>query len=625
MGDCLTAVVFDRPPGRRGRMTAQQDGQPVPRPFVAAELDLRAGGVRHVLFLPQDIDTMLLRHLVLRLGDMPIAEIDPAWLQLPRDDLPALTAQLSPRAIARLLRVMLTTGASLFAGRAQAGLAHAVPRLMDICAIPAVAPVARTDIAGRILASYPVPGLSGLPEAAVLIRDGRLDPIRDFDCFRDKTLLHVLLPAGSAPDQIVALADMPLRLAAPDAAPRLSAPAWIQGRAKPCRDWLFTCLGASAAALEQELAGNLADPVITVRHLSASAAGLLHLLLLQDPARVVRKVILDWGGHAAELTPLHGPDGTALLAGLADLPGGARGGACRIRVLQQSGRLRTLAEAPVAPHDGSIPVGFADAWAAGVPVLEPLARSRAALRRVAPPSAAQHFGPEQRCGLRIVTAIGSSADLIRARAALILAEAHPTPVEVVCTLADGPLVQAARHALAQTAAIYGIAHRLVLLPGSATDGECLAAALTQAWDVPALVLGGDVLPQDPGWLGFWLRRLRRQEVMAPALLAADGSIAATCAGRDPLRGLPAAHLPAAGRPAPRPLAACLALGPAGIARLLDAPPHPDAAVWIAGAFAGAARSEARFPFRRFGPEPAPDAFAAALAEAEFALIGKDRG
>lgn len=630
MGESLCAVIFDRPAGGRERMQAQLDGLPLPRPFIAAELALLSGGLRHVLFVPQGIDTLLSRHLVLRLGDRPVAEIDPAWLQLPQDDIPALTARLSPQGLHKLLGLMLTTGASLFAGKAQAGLADAIPRLMDICAIPALAPVAGTDIAGRMLVSYSVPGLSGrrVPADAVALAGGRLIRLKDFDCFAEGELLHVLLPPGHPPGQIVAFAEAPLRLAAADdGLRRLPVPTWIQARGKPCRDWLFARIGGGiAAALEQELAGNLTEPTIAIRHLSQVPAGLLHLLVLQDPSRVVRKVILERRGQQAELTPLHGVDGTAMLAGFADLPGGAGGGdTCRIRVLYRSGRLRTLADAPVAAFDGGIPAGFDDAWAQGAGAVRPLAQARAAFRRDAPPAVVQPFGPAQKCGLRIVTSIGESADLIRARAAMILAERHATPVEVVCTMTEGPLIPAARQALAQTAAIYGIPHRLVLLPGLATAGERLCAALGHARDVPALVLGADVLPQGPGWLAFWLRRLRRQGALAPALLAADGSIAATCEGEDPCRGLPAAHLPAPGRMVDRPLAVCLALGPAGIAQLLDAAPHPDPAIWIAGVLRGGTRAETRFPFRRFGPAPGPDAYAAALSDTEFALTGKDRG
>lgn len=630
MGSVLSAIFFDRPGDRRQRMQAEQDGLPIPRPFIAAELGLRSGGVRHVLFIPQGIDTVLSRHLVLRLEDMPVAQIDPHWLQLPQEDLPALTAQLSEQGLHRLLRVMLTTGASLFTGRAQADLAEAIRRLMDICNLPALAPVARCEIAGRMLVSYSVPGAPGLraPAEAAALAGARVTLLRDFDCLVEGELLHVLLPPGLPPAQIVAISDAPLRLATGDAAlRRLPVLTWLKERGTSCRDWLFAGLGeTTAAALRRELSGGLSDPTVTIRHLSQSPAGVLHALVLHDPSRMVRRVVLERRERRVELTPAPGADGTAMLTGLADLPGAAGGGdSCRIRVLHHSGRLRTLAEAPVAAYDGGIPEGFEDAWTLGADALRPLARARAGFRDAAPPLAAQHFGPARKCGLRIVTAIGGSADLIRARAAIILAEGHGTPIEVVCSMTEGPLAVGARHALAQTAATYGIPHRLVLLPGSATAAERLCAALTDARDAPALVLGADVLPEGAGWLDFWLRRLRRCDVLAPALLASDGSIAATREGEDPWRGLPAAHLPAWGRRTGRPLAGCLALGRGGIARLLDSgAPHPDAAVWIASALGGSARTETRYPFRRFGPAAMPGGFAAALAETEFALIESDR-
>lgn len=625
MGAALSAVFFDRPAGRRGRLQVDQDGTPIPRPYIAAELALASGGLRHVLFVPQGIDTLLSRHLMLRLGATPVAQIDPRWLQLPQADIPALIAQLSAQGLGKLLRAMLTTGASLFAGQAQAGLADAIPRLMDLCAIPALAPVAATRIAGRMVLSYAIPGLRE-PADAVAIGDGRLIRLNPSDAFAEGELLHLLLPPGFSSAHVVGFADAPLRLAAVDAALRcLPVSAWIQGRGRACRDWLSARLGGAAAALGKDPDAGLTNPQITIRHLSQVPSGLLHLLVLQDPSRVVRKVILERPDGQVALTPAHGVDGTATLAGFADLPNGL-GGTCRIRVLHQSGRLRTLAEAPVAAYDGGVPAGFEEAWAAGTDVLRPLAQARAAVRRDAPPSVAQHFGPVRTCGLRLVTAIGDSADLIRARAAIILAEGHGIPVEVVCTMTQGPLVPAARHALAQTAEIYDIPHRLLLLPATATGAERLRAALVHAQGVPALVLGADVLPQGPGWRAFWLGRLRRQAVLAPALLAVDGSIAATCEGGDPYRGLLPRHLPAPGRRAVRPLADCLALGSAGIARLLNTDaPHPDLAVWIASALGGCARTETRFPFRRFGPATVPTGFAAALSRTEFALAGKDPG
>ncbi len=212
MGTMLSAVFFDRPAGPRSRMQAEQDGLPIPRPLIGAELALRTGGTRHVLFVPQGIETVQARHLVLHLDGIPVAEIDPNWLQPPEGELSTLVAQLSGPGLRKLLRVMMT-GAPLFAGPAQAGLADAITRLMDICAIPAFAPVAETRIAGRLLVSYAVSGLSamGHPAEAAAFLNGRLVRLKNFDCLSEGELLHVLLPPGLGRAQILAFADAPMR------------------------------------------------------------------------------------------------------------------------------------------------------------------------------------------------------------------------------------------------------------------------------------------------------------------------------------------------------------------------------------------------------------------------------
>ncbi|WP_103172455.1 hypothetical protein [Paracoccus sp. SY] len=626
MGPILSAVFFDRPAGARTRMQAEQDGLPIPRPLIGAQLALRTGGTRHVLLVPQGIEALQARHLVVRLDGIAVAESDPRWLQPPEGELPALTAQLSAPGLCKLLRAMMT-GASLFAAPAQAGLADAIACLLDVCAIPSCMPVAETRIAGRLLVSYAVPGLPGMghPAEAAAFLDGRLVRLKDFDCLAEGELLHVLLPAGMGRSQILALSDTPLRLAVGDALlRRLPVATWMRARSQACRDWLSGLAGTIADAAPAPSA-RMEKPNIAIRHLSSTAEGILYALTLTDPSRMAGKIVLEWQGRQAELQTLHRADGTAILVGLADLPPDAGGGdTCRIRIVDRSGQSHLLAEPAVPAYDGGIPEGFRDAWMAGNDARRSLARARAGFRRMMPPCTVQHFGPSQKPRLRIVTAVGDSADMIRARAAMILAEGQGVPVEVVCTMTEGPLAIGARQALAQTAAIYGVPHRLVLLPAFATPAERMHAALSDAKDAPALLLGGDVLPEMPGWIRFWQQRLRRPAALAPVLLAQDGSIAATREGFDPCRGLPAEHLPQTGQGIGRPLPTCLALAPQGIARLLDSVPHPDPAIWIARALQGCARSETRHPFRRFGPAPVSDGFAAALSEAEFSLIEKVR-
>lgn len=626
LGACGSAVFFDRPAGDGGRLWAEQDGKALPRPFMGAALPLRSGGVRQVLVVPQGAQALLARHLMLRVGDMAVAEVDPAWLQLPLAELPALTGGLSAEGTARLLRMMLTAGASLFGGSPQVELTDALCRLLDLCAIPTIPLLARTDIGGWILASYGLPTGSARPADAMAILNGRLVRLPATRAFAENDQLHVLLHPGQVQAQIVVPGPAPARLAAAGLAPlRQPLRVWLQSRSKPCRDWLFAGLdGETAAALTRELADDAVDPTVTVGHLSRLPAGLLYLLHLHDPSRLVRTVVLAGAGQRVPLAPATGADGTALLVGLADLAEGAdQESPFRIEGVCHSGRTKVLAQVPVASFDGTIPTGFAEAWKSGAKILEPLARARVTLRRDMAPTAVQHFGAGGNCGLRIVTPISDSADLIRARAALILAEAPAARVEVVCTIAEGSLAAAAYQILDLATAIYGVPHRLVLLPPAATAGHHLRAALAEARDTPVLILGADVLPAEAGWLSFWRRRLRRQTAIAPVLLAADGSIAATCEGEDPSRGLSVGQLPSQGRRIDRPLPDCLALAPAGLKRLLDAPAHPDPAVWIARCLAGV-RSEHRFPFRRFGQAPARDALSAAMAEADFALIGRSR-
>lgn len=630
LGAALSVIYFDRPGGGRGRLHAEQAGLPIVRPFLAAELALASGGARHVLVVPQAVETVLSRRLLLRLGDTPAAEIDPDWLQLPQEELPALTAQLSMPGLCRLVRI-LTTGASLFAGSAQDALAHAVAQLMDSGNIAAGTAVARSEIAGRTIVTYSAPRITRqqILGEAVAVSNGRVIRLKNLDCFHERDMLHVLLPAGVSFAPFMAFLDpAPVRLVAADASlRRLPIARWIEGRTEACRDWLLSCMpGGGDTALAQELSGTLIEPKVTVRHLSSTSSGVLHAVTLDDPSRIVRKVILERADHQVELNLVHGVDGTAILVGLADLPGDTqRNGTCRIRVRYESGYERVLLDVPVPAYDGSVPDGFEDAWMQGIDALRPLAQARAACRSASAAFAVQRFGTETRPSLRIVTSVGASADLIRARAAMILAEGTGAPVEVVCTMADGPMARNARHLLAETAAIYGIAHRLVLFPQHAAATSCLHAVLGALQEVPALILDADILPEKAGWLAFWQKRLRKQDALSGAVLATDGSIAATREGEDPCRGLPAANMPLYGRVTDRPLAGCLGLGPGGIARLVqDGSPHPDPALWVAAALGGHARTETRFPFRRFGQAPTPGRFASMLVETGFSLITSAR-
>lgn len=624
LGSGIGAVFVDLPPGRRARLDADLDGRPVPRPVFGAELPLRSGGVRHLLLVARDLRDLTGRRLILRSGEAAVAQIDPDWLQPPQADLADLIGPLTNAAFCKLLRAVLTTAASLFSGQAREDLAQAALRMMDLRGAVTLAPIAATRIAGRAIAAYaPMgDGCGPRPDPVLALTDHRGRPLPAADLLSHDGHLHLRLPAGPAPERMVVLADPPLILQPPSPrTPQVAPAAWPGAQTEPCRDWLTAQLRAAAPA-----AGDTgpATPVPTIAAVTlATVAGrLLYAIDIDDPGGVTAAVALLRGGRRHTLGTVATVDGHVHAVGLIDGTGPGNG-AGHLQVLDRTGRVCAVREVRPVPYDGGITAEVARAWSAGATdAAAPLAQARAAFARPAPAAVLRRFGAADRCRLRIVTPLDDRPDLIRARAAMILAEGAPAAVEVVATITQGPQALAAAEAMAWTAEIYGVPHRLVALPPHATAGERLRAALDGSADRPALLLGADVLPDGPGWLALWRGRLARGTACVPLVLAGDGSAAAPVTGNH--------HGQAAGpgrgaRPMAWPDADGLALTSAGIARLLAAgAPHPDAGLWIAGALGGPVRCEARFPFRRFGPVPVPDAFAAALAKAGRALIAGGR-
>ena len=598
----VSAAYFNRQAasGPRERLIARQDGALIPKPYIAGAFELRSGGTRHVLLMARGIDQVLSKPLELFVNDQAAATVDPGWLQPPVSDLAGLIEGLTESGRLKLLRMLLTTGASLFLSVAGSGLIDSFRELMEICDLTPIEPVAATGFGGQTVLSYPAPGcgnLAGQADVVVLAQE-RPALLRKVAIAQEAggNLLHIHLPPGVQDCEVVLFGDLPLRLAPqPAQMRRLPAPVWIDGRTPQARDWLLERIVAAApkdpgaANALRELRPGAVEASLLVRHLSATRDGVLHLFELADPEGLVRAVIVERGTQRTELPALCGVDGRGVIAGLAELDG--RGGGAelyRILLMHHSGRLREVARGMLDPFDGNLPADFEAAWrdSADRPGLE-RALAMASLGAIRRPmrSARRRFGAAPAAPvLRIVTEIGDSVDIIRARAAMIFAERGAQRVEVVCTLVEGPQAAAARRAVEEVVAVYGIAHVLVSVPEDSTPAERVQAALAEG-SGPALILHEAVLPAQPGWLPAWQRRLAhaKDDVVGAALLAADGSVAATASGPgDAWRGLPAARLPEWLRAVRRPVCACFGLTEAGIARLFRLPAgHPDPAVLIA--------------------------------------------
>ena len=624
LAEGVSAVFFDAAKGAGGgRLACLLDGAPAEPPFVCTSLARRDGGLRHLALLGRPLAALVERRLALALDGRTVALADPAWLQPPVREPGALVEGLTAEARLRLVRLALGTGASLFLKRRPAYPAFA-RELLDLSGAEALAPVGQAAFGPHRILTYRVTGAEGAP---VLLSPDRIAPLKASALWREAEFLHLHLPAPLGREaEVVLTGARILRLAgAPEEMPAVPLARWAAGRTPGAGAWLEARLRVAAAespalaAATRELRAEAAQPDLALRHLSATPAGVVYVLALADPERFVQGVRLERAGAAVEIAPRLRLDGGATLAGFAALPGA---GPCRLRLLHHSGRSRVLWEGLPAEFDGTPPEGFAAAEAeeraAGLPgtAIPALAAARARLPVRDLPVQIQDFAPCAAPALTLLAPAGEDPDIPRARAALVLAERGQGAVEVTLTVAEGPRAAALRRIAAETAAIYGVAHRIVTLPPDARPAEALRAGLAAARGRTVLALGPAALPEGPGWLRAWRRRLDQGGVAGALLLEADGSVAHAGGA---WRGLPRALLPrGASRPARLFSAEAAGLGREAVGRWLAGPGHPDPEVTLA-MLAAAERAEGRAAVtalacvcRRFAPPVAEEDFAARL-------------
>ncbi len=614
VAEAVSALTFDLGPDAplSGRLRGEIDSAPITGPLVSTALALRSGGVRHVLLVGAPSGALLDRRVMLSLGGHPAAAIDPDWLQSPLADGNALIEGLAEDGRRRLLKLFLTTGASLFGAGAAAAFAKAASDLLALLGVRALAPVSSCRLGAAAVLSYPVPATFDTSMLGDLVllgrgRTRRLTGVKPAVERQGKAaLLHLLLPPLPAGAALVTTGPAPMRLDPPDggtAAEPLGR--WLAGRDAATRIWAGDLVEAAAAsdpaaaALAHETRWIAsAPPALEVAHLSATPRGILYAVRLRDPRSLVRGLRLERGGAAVEVTLDHRPGGACV--GYAPLPAATRlDDAARLRLVFRSGRVETVHQGPLAAFDGTLPAE------AGADDARAVARARLDRERVPVNAWIEDFGEmPRRPRLVVVADLAPDLDLVRARAAMIAAEAGSGGVALVCTAPDGPLAVAARSAIAQAVAVHGLPHRLVVTGGGAGEGDRLVAALGQIEAAATLVLGAAVLPERGTGL---VRGLRRLSATRPVL-------AGTLTDHE-------------GQEAGAGVAACVALAPAAVAAIRDAGPvYPDAHVLVADAarrLGAAGRPGVAGRFIRYAaPAPVDPAEAAVDAWALRLLAGE---
>ncbi len=315
----VAAIMFDSPPdgGRpRPRLTALFAGQPLRGPSISTSLELRSGGRRHVLVVGRGAESLTGMAVTLALGAQLAAILDGDWLQPPIADGAALVRGLAEAGRRRLLKLFMTTGASLF-GRGSAEFAQAARRLAEMVAAAALVPVSwcPLGVTGRVV-SYRLP--TGVVEAEIeeLIAVGTEPPgaarrLGDAGRGRRGAAHPASLPAerdrrpgpgwsGLVPRSCIcgrrtrSFCRSRWRPGSRGGGPRWrpGSPGWWRSSAEA---------DPVAAALARELRQAAeAAPRAVVRHLSATRGGVLFAVDLADSDGLVRALRIERGGEAEE-------------------------------------------------------------------------------------------------------------------------------------------------------------------------------------------------------------------------------------------------------------------------------------------------------------------------------------
>ena len=539
VSDTAAALFFDESPVEtaisRQRLSLLANGDLIRGPLVSTSVALRSGGRRHVVLVGRSADWLLCRRVTLGFGPQAASVIDPDWLQSPLTDVAMLFDGLSEGGRQRLLKLFLTTGASLL-GRGKGDFVRSAWRLLDLLGAHRVAPLTccRLGAAARVI-SYRVPAGFEITDAGelVMLSDAALarvpgKPIT-VERLGNATLLHVFIdnarPKGSA---LVTTGALTLALALPDREARaIPLERWLRQRDATTRRWAESLLDATAAsdvlaqAISRELRHAEAAPCdLAVDHLSATPAGILYAFRLSDPSDLVSEVRVTRGGGAANVAKAGETFG--LLSGYLPLARCSNiDDRFRIALVYRSGRIANVAAGTPARFDGAIPAVLA---ACATPEI-PTAIARARLDRERP-AAAPHvatFGASRRPPrLSLVCPVGRNLDAIRTRAAMVFAEREWQAVEMIYHAPDDAMASAARSVIAHAAVAFGIPHRFVVLRPDLDGADRLLAGVRQVSAPRVLLLGADVLPSQTGWIAPWLRLGKHAPMHAGTVAGHDG-------------------------------------------------------------------------------------------------------
>ena len=538
-----TAIFFDLcasalSPG--ARLTALCDGAPFGAPLVVTQLARQDGGKRHVLLVTRPASEVCGSSIAIEAMGAVFGRIDPMALQSPLVDPLAMIAGLSETGRLRLLKLLLTTGASLFGKGELGGFGKLVSQLIESLSAPlplaAWCPIGRGAgvLSWRLPAEAEVPG----PRHLCILHGGRARRFTRFDVVEEAAentrILHLFV-AEQVPEgaELIVLGEQPVRLCGPSADAARSFTGWLGRRSPEVRAkalaWLDTMAAGDAqvAALRDELASPVeAEPKLDVLHLSETPTGLLYLISVDDPRGLLTEMRMEVAGETmivgCDRLEWHLAAGH-VAAGFAPLPRRS-GGSAKIVPVYRSGRLGETVEARPAAFDGRVPEAFRGLpMAEAAPILARAVpagmRSRPVWRRRVITFGTLPAAPR----LSLLISAGEAPEHLHTVLAKLTLEPAWRRVEVVVFHGDGPATEMVRQTVEALSLVHRIGIRLVSVAGEAFESERLRAALVETRAAVVLTLGPGCVPEGARWLSRWHRRVARNSAPTVVHASADGS------------------------------------------------------------------------------------------------------
>ncbi len=519
------AIFFDLDPdalGRGTRLAARCDGRPFDGPVAVTRLSLSSGRERHVLIAARPAAELCRSAVDVEAAGRAVAAIDPAALQSPLVDPLALITGLDEAGARRLLRLLLTTGASLFGKGDLGAFGLIVGQLIE--GQTAAVPLASHCRVGRGAAalSWRVPADSPrLTRDLCILTDGKALRFTEFEAIEEQRgaerVVHLLISRPLPRDaDIIVLGERPIRLSRHGGEVVRDLTDWLGRRPAGVRaqvlSWLDDLAGGEAevAALRDELACPPDQaPRIEPLYLAEAPNGILAVVAVDDPRGLLAALRVSVGTHAADmpcqtLVPLRG---RSVACGFLPTPGRGAGTA-EIAPVFASGRIGAALGLPTTDFDGAVPGIFdglpwpvaADALSRAVPAAM---RNRPVWRR-----RTASFGPRATSpAMAIVAAVGDTPEHLHALIAAVATEAPGKNTEIVLHHGEGPTTSMPVEVAETLSAVHRIGIRVVSVAGPALPSEVLRAALAEIRAPRCLVVGPDCLPRGTGWLKAWRRRI----------------------------------------------------------------------------------------------------------------------